>query len=133
MMIPPAPNDVSGSGAQPHTVAVAGGGAAVGEKQWRPFPEAVLFARSLWLVDAEQWAYWSRLGGRPADIPASPAEAYGASGWQGWAHGLGDTYVGAEQPQPQQKRPKEGQKAKRRKSKERRRRVQQPSCRRRQV
>ncbi|MGI8851881.1 MAG: helicase-related protein [Methyloceanibacter sp.] len=57
----------------------------------RPFPEAAKFAKSLGLSSKTDWFRWVASGGRPADIPANPADAYEGDGWHGWAHFLGTT------------------------------------------
>jgi superfamily II DNA or RNA helicase len=59
------------------------------KRQWRSFTEAREYVRSLGLKKQKDFEEWSKSGSRPADIPGSPAKAYGAL-WQGWADFLGN-------------------------------------------
>lgn len=62
--------------------------------RWRPFVEARTFARSLKL--ASQSAWWAFVHGEratqerlPEDVPMTPYEVYGKSGWTSWGDFLG--------------------------------------------
>lgn len=57
--------------------------------QFRQFPEALAFARSLGLGSSTAWQKWSRSGARPSDIPSNPDQSYRGQGWQGFGHWLG--------------------------------------------
>ena len=57
--------------------------------RFRPFAEALAFARSLGLPSQAAWHKWSSSGARPADIPSSPDATYAGQGWEGWGHWLG--------------------------------------------
>ena len=59
------------------------------KQDFRPFNEALVFARSLGLRGIKEWKEWSKTGVRPADIPGNPLIAYEHDGWQGWVHWLG--------------------------------------------
>ena len=58
-------------------------------KQFRPFFEALTYARSLNLASSTAWHAWSKEGKRPPTVPAAPEKAYKEDGWQGWGHWLG--------------------------------------------
>merc|ERR1712146_799050 len=60
---------------------------------FRPFSEALAFARSLELPGHKAWVKWSSSGARPADIPSSPDVTYAGQGWAGWVHWLGKKRV----------------------------------------
>jgi superfamily II DNA or RNA helicase len=53
---------------------------------WRPFQEARVFAHALGLTTQEQWRAYAKAGGKPADIPAAPDQAYAGEflGWKDW-------------------------------------------------
>ena len=57
--------------------------------QFLPFGEALRVARQLRLVSVEEWRLWCRSGARPANLPATPEQAYVHDGWTGWVHWLG--------------------------------------------
>ena len=59
------------------------------KKQFLPFKQAMLHARSLRLKARSEWEQWSKSGARPANIPSTPAQVYKHAGWQGWGHWLG--------------------------------------------
>jgi superfamily II DNA or RNA helicase len=63
-------------------------------RNYRPFRQARAFARKLKLKSATEWFVFSkgdmpRLGRRPVDIPANPANTYADKGWQGMGDWLG--------------------------------------------
>jgi hypothetical protein len=75
-----------------------GGAAAKGErhsknKQWRSFPEARDYARSLGLRSRAEWSAHCKSGKLPADIPADPAHVYLDSGWISVGDWLGTNTV----------------------------------------
>lgn len=59
------------------------------KRKWRSFAEARDHVRALGLKCQKDYEAWSKSGQRPADIPGSPAKAYGAE-WPGWADFLGN-------------------------------------------
>lgn len=58
------------------------------KRHWRPFAEARDYVRALGFSKQKDFEEWSKGGARPADIPGSPAKAYGPH-WEGWADFLG--------------------------------------------
>jgi len=59
------------------------------QKDFRPFEEAVAFARSLKLRGMEDWKNFSKSGKRPQDIPSCPNKTYKETGWKGFGDWLG--------------------------------------------
>ena len=59
------------------------------KKNFLPFKEALVVARSLGLPGRREWQVWSREGLRPPNVPAAPNKVYKDYGWQGWGHWLG--------------------------------------------
>ena len=59
------------------------------KKNFRPFDEALLAARSLRLASEKEWRLWCKKGSCPPNVPRRPDLAYKGSGWQGWGHWLG--------------------------------------------
>jgi hypothetical protein len=55
---------------------------------WRPFPEACSFVRSLGLRSFDEWQRWAKSQARPGDIPSNPNLAYPGH-WTDWADWLG--------------------------------------------
>ena len=60
-----------------------------GKLDFLPFKEALLYARSLKMVTAKQWAAWCKSSARPANMPSAPHRTYKHVGWQGYGHWLG--------------------------------------------
>ena len=60
-------------------------------KDFLPFDNALLVARSLRLINQKEWRAWCRTGARPANLPARPDEVYVHDGWLGWEHWLRHT------------------------------------------
>jgi superfamily II DNA or RNA helicase len=58
-------------------------------RQWRPFNEARSFARSLRLLNGDEWREYCRSGKRPEDIPSNPQTVYKDNGWISWGDWLG--------------------------------------------
>ena len=63
-------------------------------RQFRPFHEARVFARSLKLKSGNEWRTFYKgempqLGQLPADIPAAPSRTYADKGWKGMGDWLG--------------------------------------------
>lgn len=67
-------------------------------KQWRPFAEARAFVRRLAIGSIEAWEAYVAVANTTSlnGIPASPAQAYASSGWQGWGDWLGLNTVGCD-------------------------------------
>ncbi|MEN9535520.1 MAG: hypothetical protein RIR37_793, partial [Verrucomicrobiota bacterium] len=61
----------------------------VAKRQWRPFVEARVFARSLNLSNFKEWIEFCRSGKRPDDIPATPNSVYRNDGWKNMGDWLG--------------------------------------------
>src|ERR1700733_6974240 len=59
------------------------------EKNFKPFNEARIFARSLKFKMRKEWENWAKTKNRPHDIPASPSITYKNKGWNGWGDWLG--------------------------------------------
>ena len=62
-------------------------------RQWRPFPEARDYVRSLGLRNGAEWSAHCKSGDLPADIPTDPGRAYIDSGWQSLGDWLGTDAV----------------------------------------
>ena len=65
-----------------------------GQRSYRSFTKARIFARKLGINSRREWEKYSRLGMRgkvskPDDIPATPARYYKNDGWMGWPDWLG--------------------------------------------
>ena len=58
-------------------------------KEFLPFAEALVVARSLGLASRFEWHVWCKEGGRPPSVPSCPDKTYKDKGWQGWGHWLG--------------------------------------------
>ena len=58
-------------------------------KQFLPFKEALLHARTLNLKGSTEWREWSKTSARPANIPSNPETIYKHDGWQGYGQWLG--------------------------------------------
>ena len=69
------------------------------DKQFLPFKEALLRARSLKLTSNTEWREWCKTSARPANIPSRPDRVFKHAGWQGYGHWLG---TGAAAPKDQQ-------------------------------
>ena len=67
------------------------------DKQWRSFPDARTFARSLNLSSMRAWVRWCTSGERPEDIPSHPNEVYAGQGWAGWVDFLGNELAEGEE------------------------------------
>ena len=59
-------------------------------KNWRPFEEARVFARSLQLKGWVERYQYRKSGERPNDIPANPEKIYKNDGWKGMIDWLGN-------------------------------------------
>ncbi len=57
--------------------------------RYLPFEEARDRVRKLGLKSAAEWKTWAKSAARPANIPASPADAYKNRGWVNWGDWLG--------------------------------------------
>ncbi|MDA9982987.1 hypothetical protein N9H39_09730, partial [Gammaproteobacteria bacterium] len=62
-------------------------------RNYRPFIEARLFARSLKLASRARWREYAKAGMLPSDIPATPDRTYKDTGWTGFPDWLGTDYV----------------------------------------
>ena len=58
-------------------------------KEFRSFPQARDFARSLKLKSGTDWRIFTKSGRLPADIPANPNQTYRNKGWAGMGDWLG--------------------------------------------
>jgi superfamily II DNA or RNA helicase len=58
-------------------------------RQYRPFPTARKFVRSLGLGGQNEWGAYCRNGEKPNDIPAHPDRTYRDAGWINWGDWLG--------------------------------------------
>ena len=58
-------------------------------KQFLPFAEALVVARSLGLAGRTEWEAWFKNGMCPPNVPADPRRVYKHDGWEGWGHWLG--------------------------------------------
>ena len=63
-------------------------------RNFKSFPEALEFARSLKLKSRKEWRLWIKgemphIPAKPDDVPAHPDGVYKINGWQGWRHWLG--------------------------------------------
>jgi hypothetical protein len=58
-------------------------------RQYRSFPDARDFARSLNLRSEKQWLQYCKSGKKPVDIPAYPNRTYFNKGWVGYPDWLG--------------------------------------------
>ena len=70
-------------------------------RNFKSFPEALEFARSLKLKSRKEWRLWIKgemphIPAKPDDVPAHPDGVYKINGWQGWRHWLG-TAVSADE------------------------------------
>ena len=59
------------------------------DKQFLPFKQALLYARTLKLKGLEEWKDWAKTSVRPANVPSTPHKIYKHDGWQGYGHWLG--------------------------------------------
>ena len=76
------------------------GTVALQDKQFLPFKEALLHARSLKLKTKKDWMVWCKCDARPAtNMPSCPNKAYKHDGWQGYGHWLGTGNVGVKHQQ----------------------------------
>ena len=57
-------------------------------KDFLPFKDALLVARSIRLASNREWQAWSKSGERPANVPSKPDHVYRHTGWLGWEHWL---------------------------------------------
>ena len=69
------------------------GNVAEKDKQFLPFKDALLYARSLKLKSAKEWVQWYKIGAPLPRIPSCPHKTYTHNGWQGWGHWLGTDNV----------------------------------------
>jgi len=60
---------------------------------WRRFPEARAFARSLNLKSEAEWFAYAKTSEKPNDIPASPKAVYKDDGWAGMGDWLGTNII----------------------------------------
>ena len=65
-------------------------------KEYRPFEEALDFARSLNLRSTDQWREYCKSGDKPKDIPTDPRKVYLNKGWSGFADWLSKPKVNYE-------------------------------------
>ena len=91
------PDDVPAS---PHLTYADEGWAGMGDwlgtgtiaprlRQYRPFEEARVFARTLEFKSNLEWKDYCKSGQKPDDIPAKPNATYADEGWAGWGDWLG--------------------------------------------
>ena len=66
-------------------------------KQFRSFPDARAFARSLHLSSLRAWHRWCKDGDRPEDMPSLPSSVYAGQGWAGWVDFLGNELAEGEE------------------------------------
>ena len=60
------------------------------KKDFPPFPEALVMARSLELNSHREWLTWCKRGDRTStDLPSAPNQIYQHDGWEGYSHWLG--------------------------------------------
>ena len=69
------------------------------DKQFRPFKEALVYARSLKLKGEKEWTEWCKSEARPDNVPSNPNEFYKHEGWQGHGHWLGFGNAGGKKDQ----------------------------------
>jgi hypothetical protein len=60
------------------------GNIAPSDRDFRPFPEARTFARTLNLSGSEDWRTWWQ-STRPTDLPSNPAATYAKDGFTTWS------------------------------------------------
>lgn len=65
------------------------GNKAPKDYNYRSFPDARLFVRSLGLKNTTEWKKWVASKERPQDIPKNPSQAYKTKGWISFADFLG--------------------------------------------
>ena len=65
------------------------GNQAGGKRDFLPFKQAVLHARSLKLKSEKEWREWRKSDLRPVNVPTRPDQVYKHGGWQGYGHWLG--------------------------------------------
>ena len=58
-------------------------------KKFRPFEEALNFAKALGLKTTDDWQKWAASEERPSDIPSTPSLIYKNQGWEGMKDWLG--------------------------------------------
>ena len=75
------------------------GNAAPKDKQFLPFKQALVYARSLKLKGKTEWVLRSKSGGREPNIPSNPDKIYKHDGWQGYGHWLGTGNVATKDTQ----------------------------------
>ena len=63
-------------------------------KEFLPFKEALLHARTLKLMTHTEWMQWCKSGARLPNMPSHPETSYKHDGWQGYGHWLGTGNVG---------------------------------------
>lgn len=61
-------------------------------RNFRPFDEARMFARTLGLTNRDGWSAYAKTRQKPGDIPGDPAYVY-KEDWKGWGDWLGTDYV----------------------------------------
>jgi hypothetical protein len=62
----------------------------VAQYNWRPFEEAMEYAKSLGFKSYREWRAFVKSGNRPKDIPAAPDQTCKDSGWTNWGDWLGN-------------------------------------------
>ena len=65
------------------------GTGSIKTKDFLPFGEALVAARSLGLANVSEWKVWCKEGARPPNVSPRPDTTYKDGGWQGWRHWLG--------------------------------------------
>ena len=86
-------------GTQNGNTRIVFGGKKQRRKEFLPFKEALLLARSLKLTSKKEWEAWCKSGVRPANFPSCPHQTYKHEGWQGWGHWLGTGNVDSKDQQ----------------------------------
>ena len=71
----------------------------VAAKEFLPFKQALLYARSLRLKGQKGWQAWRKSGERAANVPSTPDRTYKHDGWQGYGHWLGTGTVATKHKQ----------------------------------
>jgi len=64
----------------------------IGRLNWRSYEESIAFTSCLGLKNVKEWAEYSANGGKPADIPFKPYNAYKTE-WRGWNEWLGTNNI----------------------------------------
>ena len=58
------------------------------DQHFLPFKKALVYTRSLKLMNFKEWREWCKSGKRPINMPFCPESIYTHDGWQGYGHWL---------------------------------------------